>query len=179
MKVLSASLIALSMGLVGCTTEIPVAKSYPRMDQLQMQAAMHWEAVAADVAQRLASALNSGGKHTVLYVEHPAHGSTFSRAFHEMLKTELLQNGFGITDTRGNGLPLHYQIQLVGHRDRGTPPMGRHSYADHEVVVTTAVMNGDRHLTRISDVYYVNDNNYNLYLASVPASTRLVEVVGE
>lgn len=180
MKALSASLVALTIGLAGCTTEIPVTTSFPRMSQLQMQGAMHWDAVAADVATRLADALNPDrDQRVVLYVEPEVPGSAFSRTFHELLETELLQSGFGITQNRGQGLPLTYKVQLLSYADRGTPPMGRGSYADNEVVITAAITSGDRYITRISDVYYVNDNNTRHYAAVFVPSSRLIEVVGD
>ena len=180
MKALYITLLALSTGLVGCTTEIPVATSFPRTAQNQMQAAQHWNFVASDVAKRLQLALISpeSKQRIVLYVKPHSSNSTFSKAFHQMLSTQLLQHGFGVTEDASKGYPLSYDIQPVAYKERGTPPAGPGSYADHEVIVTTAVMSGSRDLARMNDVYYVNDNNYRQYLATSAPSTRVVEVVG-
>ncbi|HXH04462.1 MAG TPA: hypothetical protein VNN09_14255 [Candidatus Competibacteraceae bacterium] len=181
MKALYPSLLALAVGLVGCsTTEVPVTTSFPRTSQNQMQAAKHWGFVANDVAARLQTALLSpdSKQRMVLHVEPHRNNSTFSRAFHEMLVTALLQHGFGVTEDRSQGLPLSYDIQPVAYADRGAPPAGPGSYGDHEVIVTTSVMSGNRYLARLSDVYYVNDNNFQQYLTAYIPSTKLIEVVG-
>jgi hypothetical protein len=51
-----------------------------------------------------------------------------------------------------------------------------------EIIVTTSVMNGDRYVSRLRDIYYVSDNNVDQYIAKVPVpapvTTRMVEVVG-
>lgn len=51
---------------------------------------------------------------------------------------------------------------------------------NHEIIVTTSVMNGDRYVTRLRDIYYISDNNVGQYVAQGPApvTTRIVEVVG-
>lgn len=52
---------------------------------------------------------------------------------------------------------------------------------DNEIIVTTSVMNGDRYVVRLRDIYYISDNNVGQYVAQGPApvTTRIVEVVGQ
>jgi len=49
-----------------------------------------------------------------------------------------------------------------------------------EIIVTTSVMNGDRYVSRMRDIYYVSDNNVDQYIAKGPdpVTTRMMEVVG-
>jgi hypothetical protein len=49
-----------------------------------------------------------------------------------------------------------------------------------EIIVTTSVMNGDRYVARLRDIYYVSDNNVSQYVAAKPApvTTRMMEIVG-
>jgi hypothetical protein len=47
-----------------------------------------------------------------------------------------------------------------------------------EVIVTTSLMNGERFVTRMSDIYYVSDDNRDEYAVTAPTPTRLMEVTG-
>lgn len=52
---------------------------------------------------------------------------------------------------------------------------------NNEIIVTTSVMNGDRYVARLRDIYYISDNNVGQYIAHGPApvTTRIVEIVGQ
>ena len=224
MKILYAPLLLLCFGLGACVSQVPVATTYPVTFQQKMQAAGHWDILAADVAGRLrASLLGSGeqtGRPMALYVQAPRHNSDFGEAFHSLLITHLMEQGFSISENPSAGLPLSYQIQVVAHNDRGfiRPVPGLftaltssvlvlHNVADagnpasaamlgavgldiatgyitdtpnSEIIVTTSVMNGDRYVARMRDIYYISDNNVDQYIAKGPApvTTRMVEVVG-
>ena len=100
MKAVATVLICLSLGLVGCASQVPVPTRYPSTTQPKILAAQHWQGLAADMANRLRLAL--GGLQTgegpiVLYVEPSPAPSTFSVVFHDLLTTELMQAGFGIS----------------------------------------------------------------------------------
>ncbi|PIE83243.1 MAG: hypothetical protein CSA09_02880 [Candidatus Contendobacter odensis] len=193
-----------------------------------MQAAGHWDVLAADVANRLQAALVGAGNQSKtrslsLYVEQPRYNSEFGVAFHGLLMTHLMERGFRISENPGSGLPVVYQIQVVGHNDRGfiRPVPGLftalsgsvaavHGVADagntasawllgavladvgtgfvtggtpdHEIIITTSVMEGGHYVTRLRDIYYISDENVDQYIARVPSaappSTRMMEVVG-
>ncbi|MFO1370876.1 MAG: hypothetical protein U1F42_00170 [Candidatus Competibacteraceae bacterium] len=222
MKISYAPLVILCLGLGACMSQVPVATTYPVTFQNKMQAAQHWDILAGDVAGRLRESLIGPAEQkrpVTLYVHQPKYDSTFGAAFHNLLITRLLENGFSMSENPAAGLPVTYNIQVVTHKDRGfiRPMPGLFTaltstvlvlrdVADHhetaatvlgavaldvgsgfvtdtpnsEVIVTTSVMNGDRYLTRISDIYYISDNNVDQYYAKVPApvTTRVVEVVG-
>lgn len=224
MKILYAPLAILCLGLGACMSQVPVATTYPVNFQQKMQAAHHWDVLTADVAKRLHDHLiGSGepqGRPIALSVQQPRYNSQFGMAFHNLLITHLLEQGFVMSENPSAGLPVSYDIQVVTHKDRGfirpTPGLftaltgtvlvirdvaDSHSAAaatmlgavvldvasgfvtdtpNSEIIVTTSVMNGDRYVSRLRDIYYVSDNNVDQYIAKGPApvTTRMVEVVG-
>jgi hypothetical protein len=205
-------------------SQVPVATTYPVNFQKKMQAAHHWDVLTADVAKRLHDNLiGSGepqGRPIALNVQQPRYNSQFSMAFHNLLITHLLEQGFVMSENPSTGLPVSYDVQVVTHKDRGfirpTPGLFTaltgtvlviRDVADSssaaaatmlgavaldvasgfvtdtpnsEIIVTTSVMNGDRYVSRLRDIYYVSDNNVDQYIAKGPApvTTRMVEVVG-
>lgn len=222
MKISYAPLLILCLGLGACMSQVPVATTYPVTYQKKMQAAQHWDILAADVANRLRDSLigpDGQGRPVALYVQQPRYDSEFGVAFHSLLVTHLLEQGFRMSENPAAGLPVTYDIQVVTHKDRGfiRPMPGvftaltgsvlvLRDMADHdataatmlgavgldvatgfvtdnpdsELIVTTSVMSGDRYVARISDIYYISDNNVDQYYAKAPppVTTRMVEVVG-
>ena len=178
MKALHIFRIIVSLGLVGCASQ-PATQTYPLSFQAPVgtlqagtQQTYHWDTLAADVARRLRVALeqrNTEEVPLVLYVVRPEFNSPFTWAFHDLLVTQLIGQGFGVTRDPTAGLPLTYNVQTVSSRfSRGLDA----------VVVTTSVSSGDRYLARINDIYYINNFDRELYVAQVPPSTRFMEVVG-
>ena len=174
--VVSVAAAVLSVALAGCVAPIPPVEYYPVTSQHKMLVSQNWNSVADDVAQRLSDALGStgaAGQPLVLYVKSPRPDSSFGNVFSQLLKTRLLEKGFGVSLDRSVGLPLNYDITLVNHQiDIDDAP---HT----EVMVTTSVVSGNRYLTRISDVYYINDPDSGQYVAKARYPTELVEVVGQ
>ncbi len=123
MKISYAPLAILCLGLGACMSQVPVATTYPVTFQKKMQAAQHWDILAADVANRLQEDLiGSGepqGRPVPLYVQQPRNNSDFGIAFHNLLITHLLERGFLMSESSAGGLPVSYDIQVVQHKDRG------------------------------------------------------------
>lgn len=176
MKVLYAYLLlVVLLGLGACASQTPVAQPYPVTYQKKMQAAQHWDMVAADVASRLRSAIastDSAGRTVVLSVQKPKTNTAFNQAFHDLLITRLIEQGFSVSSSPSAGLPVTYEVQVIPNYD--TP--------DTEVLITTSLMSGDRYLARINDIYYISNDNSDQYRylarATGPA-TRRMEVVGQ
>lgn len=117
-------IVALSLGLAACASQVPVPTTYPINFQHKMQAAHHWDLLATDVAERLSGSLaglRSGSQPVVLYVrESRCCTSEFNQAFRNLLITHLMDKGFGITeDPEATALTVEYDVQLVSHNDRG------------------------------------------------------------
>jgi hypothetical protein len=123
MKILYAPLAILCLGLGACMSQVPVATTYPVNYQKKMQAAHHWDVLAADVANRLHDNLIVSGlsqdRPVALSVQHPKYTSEFGLAFHNLLITHLLEKGFIMSESPTGGMPVSYDIQVVTHKDRG------------------------------------------------------------
>lgn len=123
MKISYAPLAILCLGLGACMSQVPIATTYPITFQKKMQAAQHWDVLAADVAIRLRDSLiGSGepqGRPVALYVQQRQYDSEFGMAFHNLLITHLLEQGFVMSESPSGGLPVNYDIQVVTHNDRG------------------------------------------------------------
>jgi hypothetical protein len=173
MKALYTSLIvAFSVGLGACAAQVPSVEQRPLSVERKMWLAQHWEEIADQVTQRLATVLaasHSPEKPLVLYVKKPQAASTFNSALHDLLITHLLGQGFGVSDDPSEGLPVAYDVQVITHNVPQPPP-------DTEVLITTSVLSGDRYLARVSDIYFIPNYNLAQYLAQAP--TVAMEVVG-
>ena len=168
-------LLTLTLGLGACAPQYPLVEDYPAAYQKKLWVVQHWNGIAAQVAERLASAitpLRPPNQPVVVYVERPKPVTEFDQAFHELLITQLLGHGLGVSeDPRHAGLLVRYNVQTVAHNLPHPPP------PDDEVLVNTSVLLGNHYLVRTSDIYYITDYDIDQYLAQAP-STRVMEVVG-
>lgn len=127
---------ALAMLLVGCSGR-PVPVGHQLTTQQTMRTAAHWEALAADTAERInqlrasvaaemeREALEKGLKFepppvliaddAAFYVEPPDPIMPFARAFHQMLMTELIEKGMTLRLQRPGAYTVHYEVQPVYH----------------------------------------------------------------
>ena len=141
----AAPLILLCLGLGACMSQVPVATTYPVTFQKKMQAAGHWDVLTADIANRLRDSLigpsGQQGRPTSLYVQRPKYDSDFSQAFHDLLITHLMEQGFVVSENPSSGLPVSYSIQVVTHNDRGfiRPTPGLFTALAGSVVVLRSV----------------------------------------
>ena len=183
MKALLTFVIIVLLGLVGCAPQVPVATGYPQTSQQKMQAVQHWDVLAADVARSLSGALAgvNGEGTTVLYVQPPENLYVFGRAFYNLLITELIQNGFGVSlDPLEADLEVAYDVQVTAESLDIDADYTSGSIPDSEVIITTSVVSGNRFVTRISNFYYINANDEGQYVACCPniAPSRMIDVVG-
>ena len=100
----------------------------------------------------------------MLYVSRPNVSSEFLTAFNTLLITRLMDRGFVVTESPSAGVPVAAQVQVVVLND--------------ELILTTSVTNGERYVTRLSDIYYIDKTRLSQYVAQVPSATRIMEVVG-
>jgi hypothetical protein len=109
----------------------------------------------------------------VLYLQRPRNPSVFEAAFHDLLVTRLLGEGFGVSNDPQVGVPVQYRVQTVTHRVPGA------DVPASEIIVTTSVTSGDRFLARISDIYYVPSSELDTYVVSRGTPNRLMGVTGQ
>jgi hypothetical protein len=97
----------------GCATpysEAPLATNFPTSDQQKLQAAAHWNTIAADIARQLAAM--TPGK-SPLYVRQPALRSPFERAIANQLTTSLLAAGHPVMKSPEGALTVDLDVQSV------------------------------------------------------------------
>ena len=141
---LTILLLLVSICLMSCTSQIPVATNYPYTEQQKMQAPSHWNVLAADVVNQLEQDYKIP-KNAPLVVypkfyfrdkENPIFWTTteplteadesdrlavipFKRAYQNYLTARLVDAGYNITDDHtAAGLLMTFDIQLVKHNDR-------------------------------------------------------------
>ena len=183
-KLAAALITAAFLSTVGCATApVPVPVGYEKSTQPKMLAAHHWDTLAGDVAQRLQTALSSlpqAQQNQVLFVDRPSRGTVFSSSFTGLLETQLMGQGFGITRVPETAdFIVEYDVTYAGNADY---PVGRRPIGieppDDDIIVTVAVLNGNRYVTRLNDIFYIEARNNKEYFASTPIPNRAISVVG-
>jgi hypothetical protein len=108
--------VGLSILLMGCAqSPIPMPANFPASTQLKVRAAGHWQAMSKDVAQNVARALRSFDNSRLVYVERTEPETVFDLAFRDLLATELINEGIGVSLRSENALTLTYRAKLVRH----------------------------------------------------------------
>lgn len=112
--------------LAGCRSQLPLASSYPMTTQHKMQAAEHWNILAADVAERVAQAVGDRVELRLLAIDVDSEQSgPFNDVFKELLKSQLVFRGLQVAEREENQLELKYKVQMVKHGQRfQRPPPG-------------------------------------------------------
>ncbi|TDX30992.1 hypothetical protein DFO67_104257 [Modicisalibacter xianhensis] len=113
--------------LTGCSinsSQVPMAATYPYSEQRKMQAAHHWEVLAAYEAERIMRSARLDGQP--LFVSQASQDSPFARGFGSMLVTHLVANGALVRTEPIGAAQVDYQVQVVEHDDRDfiRPPRG-------------------------------------------------------
>ena len=173
----------LVLGVLACA---PAPVGYPITAQSTIYTASHWQTLAADTAKRITglrdSAINEAARlaeiagepftepdfaladNVSFYVEPLDPAMPFGRAFHELLMTNLVQNGANVVLHKEDAYVVHYAVQPVRHDNSNTVNLGAFS----EVMITVSLLDGGKLLMRQSRVYYVDDDEFFQYLATVP-----------
>lgn len=116
--ILMGSLLVLyAIFAASCSSQAPVAKSYPYSEQHKMQAAHHWDLLAADVVVQVGKTQVSPTK--AIYVAAPAGEMTpFKEAFRNLLITQLVKEQYRVVDKEQGSMKITYDVQIV-HHDSG------------------------------------------------------------
>jgi len=168
-------ILAGTLGLGACAYQVPSVAPREPTTMYKLWVAQQWDQAAGDIAQRLVAGLSAvypRGQPRILYVERPANPSQFTVTFRQLLITKLMTQGFGVSDNPNEGLPVTVNAELITHNTFTRPPYS-------ELVLNVSVMSGNRHLSRVSDIYYVSSYDLDNYLAQVSAPLRTLEVVGQ
>lgn len=125
---------------VGCASknlQYPSATMYPSSSQQKMQAAAHWNILAANEAKLITAKLSG---NPLIHISCKssscagtnAHSSPFSEAYREFLTSHLVNDGAQVAIQNESGAyNLEYHVQVVTHNDRGglSPKAGTLSVA--------------------------------------------------
>ena len=174
---------ALALGVLACS---PTPVAHPLTSQTTIHTASHWQALAADTAERISSlrdsAINEAARlaeiagepfiepdfaladNVSFYVEPLDPAMPFGRAFHELLMTKLIQSGANVVLHKEDAYVVHYAVQPVRHDNTDTLNLAAYS----EIMITVSLLDGGKLLMRQSQVYYVEDDEFFQYLATVP-----------
>ena len=115
------ALCAASLVLAGCfnanTSQAPIATTYAYSEQQKMQAAHHWDVLAAHQAEQMITNQRLQGRP--LYIADSQSKSPFDTAFNSLLTSQLLARNANVSVSESNSLKVNYKVQVVEHNDRG------------------------------------------------------------
>ena len=113
--ILNVGLLALflcAMFAASCSSQAPIAKSYPYSEQAKMQAAHHWDLLAADVVAQVGKTQLSATK--AIYVSTPKGEMTaFQEAYQNLLITQLVKGGYHVVNEERGSMKMTYDVQVV------------------------------------------------------------------
>jgi hypothetical protein len=116
--------------LVACSTlDVPRAMNYPASGQQKARAVHHWDLLANDVAERIATKTAAGAMEKNTFHLVPSTGSTFNRAFGDLLLTRLVERGLVVASSpaQDNSADayIRFDVQVVSHESgaRNAPAM--------------------------------------------------------
>ena len=121
-----ALVLLLLLGVAGCASQIPVAGTYESTTQPKMQAAQHWDVLAADVADVVEDSLieRDDLEGIPVFVAQPGERA-FSQVFHRLLISQLVSRGIQVSVREEDTLTLDYRVLAVRHSERfQRPPFG-------------------------------------------------------
>jgi len=115
------ALCVVSLALTGCfnvnTSQAPLATTFPYSEQQKMQAAHHWNVLAAHQAKQMLASDRLSGR--TLYISDSGTHSPFSEAFNSLLTSQLVARNASVSLNQSNALNVNYRVQVVEHNDRG------------------------------------------------------------
>lgn len=174
--------------LAGCavsTGQLPAATGFPPMGQYKLQSAAHWQAIAVSLAKRLSSELKEARPLYLLPAQAP---SPFDKAFVNHFASALLDEGFTLYKSPNGALLVEVSSQTIHFNDERFTGNSAASAlpgplpSSTEIVVSVAVLDATRQVSKHSAVYYVPDGDVRLYQpaeARKELPTRNFMVVGQ
>ncbi|MBE0438739.1 MAG: hypothetical protein IBX57_03070 [Gammaproteobacteria bacterium] len=130
-KIIAGAIVIAS--LTGCATgnnsQVPLASTYELTNQQKMQAAHHWDVLAADVAFRVKEHFKTASLTNKAINVVPNSNSTFEQGFEDLLITQMVEQGLDIRANNNEHLKLTFHTQVIRHNDRGyiRPKPGAHT----------------------------------------------------
>lgn len=105
--------------LSGCfsisTSQVPLATTYPLSNQQKMQAAHHWDVLAAHEARQVLANPRVVGRALTVGSETDSP-TAFAEVFGSLLTSQLVSKGAYVRTTRENAMSLTWEVQVVEHK---------------------------------------------------------------
>jgi len=125
------SVVATLMGaslLAACAPHgwIPAAEPFPEASLRTAMSAQHWDVIANDAALQTAALRDRAAlQGRMLHVQPARDGSDFSRAFHTLLVSRLVNHGLTVATQPEGAVEVRYESQVVRHAGAADgPPAG-------------------------------------------------------
>lgn len=132
--------------LAGCAvpySPAPVPVNFPTSQQLKLQAAAHWGAIAGNIQSRLSEDLSKAPQRPYYVMEPPPDASPFQRALTEEIASSLVKAGYVVSRVPAGSLKVDVNVQALTF----SPNRARYIYAG----VPTSVVAGVWLLASTSD----------------------------
>jgi len=166
----SIGAVFLTIFLGGCSYDqavdkyfpYPVPQDRPLAYQKKLQAAAHWDALAANEADEISHTLGT----TSISFDVDKSDTDFGKAYKKMLTGHLLDKKIEVLNSGGIHL-IKFQVQVVSHVNRD--PLGLTSFLDQqansdtEVLVTTELYHLGEIVESSTRIYYFNEGNELMY----------------
>ncbi len=193
--------------LSGCLTEMPRVNqktSDKRENQPKLQALLHWQELANQLADSLAQQEELFEEGQTVYVKKSEFETPFASAYYKLILSAFHEKGIPVTHNADNELTLSFSVQNVRHEQetgRGAVVFfndlgsavdkiftgGSRSVAapdSEEILVYTALSNTEADVFVLSQIAYINSNESHFYLEQKidePKSlgTKSYEVINE
>ncbi|MBG0775116.1 MAG: hypothetical protein H0S85_01610 [Desulfovibrionaceae bacterium] len=109
-----------TLGAAGCYSPKPIGVTYDMTTQHKVQAAQHWDVLAADVASQIQMAMEARDDLVFrpIFVQQP-NESPFAKAFHRLLVSQLVFRGLQVSVEEEDSLSVNYQVMGVRHGKKG------------------------------------------------------------
>ncbi len=127
MRWIFAPILLVPILLCSCNSRIPEPVTYHYSQQHKMQAAAHWQVLAADLAERINKQLiMTDNLHKAVFVKkscgdeatpcRPGETTSFDEAFHDLLLTNLFNTGVPAKSLPdADAIDILYKVQVVQH----------------------------------------------------------------
>lgn len=111
----TVNLLLVALLATGCATEVPIPKTYPLSSQHKLKSAHHWDVIAKDAAQQVASGLVKHNLATTpVVVSTQQTGAPFQKGFRNFLITHLVDLNQPVVQKDAD-VEVQFETQIVRH----------------------------------------------------------------
>jgi len=111
----TVNLLLVALLATGCATEVPIPKTYPLSSQHKLKSAHHWDVIAKDAAQQVASGLVKHNLATTpVVVSTQQTDAPFQKGFRNFLITHLVDLNQPVVQKDAD-VEVQFETQIVRH----------------------------------------------------------------